>query len=327
MIEILDLNENLLNDFLDLLNCRGGGNSEIERMVYSQPKYYGGFIAYVDKIPAGCIGFVKRDLNRAEINKISWFNDWYVKDGFQGLSIGKQLIQKVANYTGASCGIISPLGSRQIGLKSGFQINTMILECRFPISPMKIGYNLYFQNNKYQDSLIKRVVRTVVYKLISGYNLAQVQKSKFTNGPIQIILKELKSTSNLLITDPDFFKFTIEILKYQKNNKLDFWTIQNTDFWSCGFVFTKKNGLRESVVLYVSNLNNEKAYSIYSNIISSIKENTDANQVNIILNQNLVNKFNLNNKFISSLAFFTFQMPPLAESFIHHLDKDSSWRF
>ena len=137
----------------------------------------------------------------------------------------------------------------------------------------------------------------------------------------------MKSTTNLLVTDPDFFKFIIEILECQKNNKLDFWTIQNSDFWSCGFLFTKENGIKESVVLYVSNLNSEKAYAIYSNIIASIKENTDANQINIILNQSLVNKFNLNSKFIRNLAFLTFQISPLSELYIHHLDKDSSWRF
>jgi hypothetical protein len=327
MVEIFELNENLLDDFIELLNCRGGGNPEIERMVYSQPKFYGGFVAYVDKVPAGCIGFVKRDLNIVGINNISWFNDWYVKDGFRGLNLGKFLIQKVANYTGCSCGIISPLTSRQIGLKSGFQINSMILECRFPLSPIKIGYNMYFQNNKYQDSILKRVVRTVVFKILSGFNLAPVQKSNFIRGPIQIIIEELKSASNVLIADLEFFKFILEVLETQKNNKLNFWTIQHSDFWSCGFIFTHKNGIRECVVLYVSNLNNQNAYAIYSNIISSIKENTDADQVNILLNQNLAKKFNLNKKFIKNLAFFTFQMTTTSDSFVHHLDKDSSWRF
>ena len=75
MIEIIELNENLLDDFIELLICRGGGNSEIEKMVYGESKYYSGFIAYVDKVPAGCIGFVKRNLNIDELINITWFND------------------------------------------------------------------------------------------------------------------------------------------------------------------------------------------------------------------------------------------------------------
>jgi hypothetical protein len=327
MVEVFELNENLLNDFIDLLNCRGGGNSEIEWMVYRKAKYYGGFIAYVDKVPAGCIGFVKRELNLAGINNITWFNDWYVKDSYRGLNIGKLLIQKVANYTGGSCGIILPLASRQIGLKSGFQIDKMIFECRFPLRPMKIGYNFYYRNNNYLDSILKRIVRTVIFKLLSRYSLAPVQKSKFTFGPIQIVLNKLKNTSNFLLSDHDFFKFILDVLETQKNNKLDFWSIQHSDFWSCGFGFTHKNGIRESVVLYTSNINNQNAYQIYSNIIASIKENTNAHQVNLLLNQDLAKKFNLNKKFIKNLAFFTFQMSTSSESIIHHLDKDSSWRF
>jgi hypothetical protein len=327
MIEIVELNESLLDDFIELLKCRGGGNSEIEKMVYGESKYYSGFIAYVDKVPAGCIGFVKRNLNLDELINITWFNDWFVKDCFRGLNIGKLLIQKVANYTGTSCGMISPKTSRLIGQKAGFDNDSFVFECRFPLNPIQIGYKKYFYDSKYHDSIIKRFVRTFIFKITSSYRLDFLQKCNYTSGPIKIKDEAIESRFDLLKQKPEFLKFVLGILEAQKNNKLEYWTIHQDNFWSCGFQFTTKNGICESLVLYVSNLNSHNAYSIYSNIIACVKENTKSDQINILLNGDLKNKFKINNLFYNKLAFFTFQMPAPPDKFIQHIDKDSSWRF
>ena len=327
MVEIFELDTGKLRDFLGLLKLRGSCNTEIETIVYSNFKYYGGFIAYVDNQPAGCIGYVIKRLAYDSNKEILWFNDWFVAETYRGLDIGKKLLQKVATKSGLSCGIISPLQSRKVGLKSGFSIAERIMECRFPLNPYKVGYKKYFRGNFYSDSLIKRVVRAWKFKILSSFRRDDVSNCSFKKGPIDINLNIVKDLPTGFWHDNNFLLFVISVLESQKKNELDLWTIQHADFWSMGFTFLLRNKIKESVVLYTRILNGATNFSVYSSIINTLKINNEADQINILLDSYNVKKFKLNKCFIKELPFFVFGDNFKSVEFIQHLDKDSSWRF
>jgi hypothetical protein len=327
MVELRQLTKNNLKDFLYLLNQRGIVNSEIEELIYSDFNFYGGFVAYLENIPVGSIGYVKRVLNDGSLKKICWFNDWFVNQDYRGFKIGKLLIEAVMTETGKACGVVSPIASKGIATSSGYLLSNLFYECKFPLSPIKNGFYKYKRNGLYSDYFFKRIVRCVYYKLFSRYNLGKNLNANIKFGKIKIPQYSISSNLNYLFIDKEYLNNVICVLETQRKNQLEFWTIEHDLFWSCGFIFCNSNNLRESVVLYSNNLCKLNAFKIYSEILRLFRKTQNIDQLNILLNKTVLKQFNLHKIFYKELPFMTHNLPIDSISFIHHIDKDSSWRF
>lgn len=331
MIEIRELNEVNLIDFLNLLGTRGNLDYDFYSKKYVNQNFYGGFIAYIDKHPAGCLGFTKREIRINEEKKqIAWFNDWYVQEEFRGNNIGVKLLKSVGEYYGLSCGIITPENSGKIAPKAGFKLNFGLLyECKFPLKPFKIGYNKYYRNGQYSDTIFKRIIRAFVFKLKSNFNIDRCIKfpiMEFKPEYLKDIRDEKQDNSSFLVSDSKFLGFIIDYLKKFSNVKRDFWYINMNKNLLFGFNQSLPNKTTQSVLLYASNLDADNIYQVYSQLIHSLNQ-TDKriDQVNILLDFKTRTKFDLSNLFARELPFFTYNLNGQKNHFFYHIDKESSW--
>jgi hypothetical protein len=325
-IRILPLDAKNIDDFLKVLSQRKSINESFYKNKLLNDKFYGGFIAYLNDNPIGCISYVKRTVSIENKHaQINWFNDWFLIESARGMNLGVKLMKCLSKNKEILCGIITPKKSWEIALKTGLNNTTNFYEFRYPLSPAKIAWFKYKKNGQFTDSIIKRLFRVLIF-FIKTYKLTikpKISSIKYQiNTFNQQELEDFEQKHELINFDSSYLSFVVKLIISNNKNIVQIWKIKIDNILVYGYNEKIDNNLTQTVILYFSNNEPQKRIKLIRSIIK-IFEKSDI--VNFILNESEINKYKITKEFYRKLPFFSTGLNLTPNSVINHIDKESTW--
>lgn len=331
-LRIIALDANNIETFLQLLEERGFSNNQINKGIYNNFNQYGGFIAFDGLIAVGCIGYVKRLMQSIESKQnILWFNDWYVKPSMRGQNVGTKLISAVISLYGAACGIVTPLKSQKVAEKL-FDSVFHFYELTLPISPLQYGYQRYLRNNKYNDTILKRILRSFSFyikwakasRVINKFKIKPIKLEYIDSENINIFNSYHNEGRSLLKYDNNILK-AISIMS-SNNKQIQFWKATWENRFAVGMNKVTPSSQIETVVLYFSLPELGKEIEFISNLYRYFNSINFCNQLSILMPEAIKIKLQINDVFCKHTPLFITSKYLSDDFLIYNMDKDSSWR-
>jgi hypothetical protein len=255
MLELKQLSSDNFQHFLTLLMERGEAPEDYYRWKYLLQPSLGhptGFIAYIDKKPAGCIGIINRTYHADDGNDYpaTWFADWFVNDNVRGKGVGELLMKEVRKISSYNFGVPGPAKAQKVCKHAGYAEIQGFAQYTLYIKPFRCGYNRFAGSPgvKYL-----RGIKNVLFSAPVKLNLLMAQK--FDGFTLGIPNEEQWSTRTNKLTERTYLKRTDDFLQWVTSmpvsvptNRL-WWSINSDELYSCGYLETDYWGLKRAVVI------------------------------------------------------------------------------